>query len=78
MPAMLRLVPVTAAIFCPAWGCAMTLEPVHGARCCWCGREVAAPETARGLNVGCIYCGLDRGLLPAVEIEPGQPLPGWQ
>lgn len=74
---MLKLVPPSPAIFCPAWGGCMEVGPVHGARCCFCQREVAAPEKARGLNVGCIYCGLERGLIPAVEIEPGQSLPGW-
>lgn len=74
---MLRLVPPSPVLFCPPWHGCMEAVPVHGARCCWCPREVAAPEKARGLTVACIYCGMERGLLPAVEIEPGQSLPGW-
>lgn len=45
-------------------------EAVHGARCCFCSRDVAAPESVRGMTVACIYCGLDQNLIPAVEIEP--------
>lgn len=41
----------------------------HGARCCYCDREVAAPEEARGKHVACIYCGLDNGEVPEIEVE---------
>lgn len=49
------------------WNCD---EPMHGAVCCFCGRSVAAPAEARGKTVACVYCGLDRGLIPKQEIEP--------
>ena len=51
---------------------------IHGARCCFCDREVAATKDEKGKTVACIYCGLERGFLPAVEIEPfsdGEPRP---
>lgn len=67
---MLQLVPPSPVAFCAAWHCHFGTDPVHGARCCWCEREVAAPEHARGKTVACIYCGMDRGLVPIQEIEP--------
>ena len=51
-------------------------EPVHGAACWFCDRAVAATEGARGKIVACIYCGLDRGFIPEMEIEPGKPWVG--
>lgn len=71
MSAALAIVPPSPVAFCPAWH-ARGFEDllVHGARCCWCVRDVAAPDWAKGLTVGCIYCAMDRGDLPAVEIEP--------
>lgn len=68
----LRLVPPAPVAFCMPWharGCWST-EPEHGARCCWCSRDVAAPTTAKGLTVACVYCGLDHGCLPPAEQEP--------
>jgi hypothetical protein len=53
-----------------AWHARMGREAVHGARCCYCARDVAVTAQQRGKTVACIYCGLDRGDLPAVEIEP--------
>lgn len=47
-----------------------TSGEVHGARCCYCSREVAAPAEAKGKHVACIYCGMDRDEIPAVEIPP--------
>ena len=43
---------------------------MHGARCCFCNRDVAAPESVRGMHVGCIYCGMANGDIPEMEIEP--------
>lgn len=45
-------------------------EIVEGAACWFCDREVAAPSEAKGKIVACIYCGLDRGFVDPVEIEP--------
>lgn len=67
----LRVVPTSAVGYCAAWHCREEgTEPLHGARCCLCGRDVAAPDSVRGKHVGCIYCGLANGDLPLVEIEP--------
>lgn len=41
----------------------------NGATCTRCGRDVAAP-TGRVLPV-CIYCGIDGGLIPAVDVPFG-------
>lgn len=41
-----------------------------GAACWFCDRAIAIPETAKGKIVACIYCGLERGFIPEVEIEP--------
>lgn len=69
---MLTLLPPSPATFCVPWrGRSFVKEPTHGGRCCFCEREIAVPESARGLTASCIYCGMDRGLVPIVEIEPG-------
>lgn len=47
-------------------------DHIHGARCCWCDREVAVPAEAKGKYVACIYCGLDRGHVPAIDEPFGQ------
>lgn len=68
---MLRLVPPSPVHHCMPWHArGWEKEAEHGARCCYCDREVAAPESARGKVVACVCCGLDRGELPLVEIEP--------
>lgn len=41
-----------------------------GATCADCGRDVALPRELNGRDAVCIYCALDSGLVPAVEIEP--------
>lgn len=69
----LQTVPPEPAAYCPAWharGLWSATGGVHGARCCWCNRDIAAPDELRGFTLACVYCGLDRGELPAVEIEP--------
>jgi hypothetical protein len=40
------------------------------AACMYCDRAIAVPLEAKDKKVACIYCGLDKGFLPAVEIEP--------
>lgn len=65
----LRILPPAPFCCCMPWR--LRGEGIfHGARCCFCDLEIAAPEEARGKHVACIYCGLDRGFIPAVEIEP--------
>jgi hypothetical protein len=67
----LRLLPPKPVGYAANWRTRIVgTEPLHGARCCFCAREIAVPESARGLHVGCLYCGLDNGDLPLVEIEP--------
>ncbi len=45
-------------------------EPVQGATCRYCSREVAVPVSQAQRIAACIYCGLDRGLVPAEEVVP--------
>lgn len=69
---MLALVQPSPASICMPWhGRGFEKELTHGGRCCFCEREIAVPESARGRTAACIYCGMDRGLVPVVEIEPG-------
>lgn len=72
MTANLRSVPITPFCCCMPWHARSYSgdNPVHGAACCFCDRAVAAPETARGKTVACIYCGLDMGFIPESEIPP--------
>lgn len=74
---MLRIADPVPVAFCMPWHTRGTPfvthgdeTTFHGATCCFCERSIAAPESAKGKLVSCIYCGMDRGLLPAVEIEP--------
>lgn len=68
----LRLLPPKPVGYCPAWHLRELelSEPLHGALCCFCGRDIAAPASARGKNVGCIYCGMENGDIPCTEVEP--------
>lgn len=42
-------------------------EPVQGASCRDCGRSVALPLSKSGEVPVCLYCGLESGLVEAVE-----------
>lgn len=64
---MLALVPVVAAGFGPAWH-ARGPEQTHPARCCYCERDIAVTPDLAGLNVGCVYCGIDRGEVPEIDV----------
>ncbi len=68
----LRAVPLSPIGYCMPWHGRdrASTEPMHGTRCCFCNREVAAPESVRGKHVGCLYCGFDNGDLPLLELEP--------
>lgn len=67
----LQILPPKPFCYCMPWhGRWDDGEKYHGATCCFCNRDVAAPKHARGKNVACIYCGLDRGRIPEAEIEP--------
>ena len=64
------IVPAKAAWFCMPWRLRFCeAVDTHGGRCCYCDREIAVPDDRRGLNVGCIYCGLETGELPLTEAE---------
>lgn len=41
-----------------------------GAACWFCDRAIAIPESAKGKIVACIYCGLELGFIPEIEVEP--------
>lgn len=67
----MKLLPPAPFVYCPQWHVRNAFAgEIHGARCCYCGREVATTAAAKGKHVACIYCGLDSGEIPAVEIEP--------
>lgn len=66
---MLRLVPPSPATFGPAWHARSGNPPeVAPARCCWCGRDIAVRAAAVHLTAACIYCGLDRGDIPPIDV----------
>lgn len=69
----LTIVAVEPLGFCMAWHSRLDVDgPTVGSSCCWCEREIAVPLTHKDTHMACIYCGLDKGYLPAVEIEPCQ------
>lgn len=55
---------------CMPWRLRDPDKQMHGAWCFKCDMEIAAPEEARGKRVACIYCGMDEGWIPAIEIPP--------
>jgi hypothetical protein len=76
MASVLQSVPTLPYCCCMPWHARHSEdEPVHGAACWFCDRAVAAPASARGKIVACVYCGLDRGFVPAVDVEPIET--GW-
>ena len=42
-----------------------------GCSCKICGRKIAAPHKFQGAVVWCLYCGMERGFVPLVEIPGG-------
>lgn len=42
-----------------------------GCECAVCGRSISAPHRFQGRVVWCLYCGLERGLVPLVEVPGG-------
>lgn len=60
-----------AIVCCMPWHCrTWVMEPVRGDRCTYCRRDIAVPVRAKARLLACIYCGMDRGLIPISEIEP--------
>jgi len=55
-----------------AWHCRAFIgeTPCFGADCVYCGRAIAVPLPQRKGRFACVYCGMDRGAIPAVEAEP--------
>lgn len=49
-------------------------EHPRGAQCQDCRREVAAPRDAGSQPIVCIYCGMDQGLVEAID----RPLPEYE
>lgn len=39
--------------------------------CVVCGRAVSAPHQFQGATVWCLYCGMERGIVPADELPRG-------
>lgn len=42
-----------------------------GCTCAICGRAISAPHQFQGCVIWCLYCGLERGLVPPVEVPGG-------
>lgn len=66
--AHLSLVPDAPAGYGIIWHAAT--PGMHGACCMWCARAIGVDKDLAGKRVACVYCGLHRGDLPEVEIEP--------
>jgi hypothetical protein len=47
-----------------------TAEHPAGSQCARCHRDIAVPRPLQGYEAICVYCALDIGVLPLVEIEP--------
>ena len=55
-------------VVCPPWEVRhIARYPVFGDVCAFCTRDVAAPTERRFALKVCIYCALDRGLIPAID-----------
>jgi hypothetical protein len=65
----LAILPPEPAAYCAPWHLRAG-EEIHGARCCRCDREVAVPHDLKRLHVACIYCGMESGAIPEIEVEP--------
>lgn len=63
-------------VTCAPWSlrgmssCARDGQHPIGAECVDCGRSVAQPRSRPSAAPVCLYCALDCGMLPAVEIPP--------
>jgi hypothetical protein len=56
-------------VACWPWGLSwLDGKPVRFATCRTCKRDVAQPEAAARDVPICLYCALDSGLLPAIDI----------
>jgi hypothetical protein len=68
----MEVVPDAPFCCCMPWRLRSPEKAAHGRTCFACGRDIAAPPEAAGKRVACIYCGLDHGWIPAVEIPPAE------
>ena len=69
-PSLKIVVPEPIA-FGSAWHARMAQPPaISPAQCCFCNRYIAVEPRFSRMYVACIYCGLERGLIPEEEIEP--------
>lgn len=61
--------PPTACMPWHARNCHGGGRPDRGGECRWCKREIAIPDdTPPRSTTVCIYCAMDRGVIPAIEI----------
>lgn len=70
--AFLRVVEVEPVV-CWSWrlrDCADLPEHPVGGTCNRCSRDVAVPRDAGTREPVCLYCALDAGIIPEVEIAP--------
>lgn len=59
-------------VACWPWGLAwLDAKSVHFATCRTCERDVAQPNDRCADVPVCLYCGLDSGLVPAIELPLG-------
>ncbi len=72
MTGKLSILPPSPVHCCMPWHARWMEGEVYGAMCCFCDRSIAAPGWTKGKHVACIYCGLDRGLIPAIDVPIGE------
>lgn len=53
---------------------AIATGEAYGCTCAHCGTHLAAPMSMQRQAIWCLYCGLDRGILPNIEIAPDTEL----
>jgi hypothetical protein len=64
-------------VVCQTWGLRGFIEgPVTGGQCNRCSRDVAVPGSVGRRRPVCVYCALDIGLVPAIDVELSIPTSG--
>lgn len=59
------------AFFAHSTGPALELGKTFGCSCKICERKIAAPHEFQGQEIWCLYCGMEHGLVPMVEVPCG-------
>jgi len=74
---MLKLVKADPVI-CAPWhlrgslsSCADDGRHPAGSVCDECGRNIAIPRALQFRPALCLYCGMEAGLVPLIELDPG-------